>query len=344
MQTLLNRRSLLLGLVVLPLGGWQEAAVSQVAQRVCNARRQIAVVTNRRETGDTSPDRRYGGDLDTRGNGEQFVGVVLTTCDPHARQNLSTFPRDYNAHLSALQTDINRDRTAGVFVPGSNTTLTQAADRLITLQDAVGLPLGTSVVSWASKNLSDYLNNVHNEEVHAELVKRELLRVLSFETLSDRSVILVAHSRGCGNLLRALSELSRHTPDQRLMRKIKRIVMLAPDFPAPSFARAAPLILQHLDFGITIYATARDKAFEFHATVGAMKLWEDALSPWNQNVEIVDVSVVTSYLGVNHDYGFSSQLVQQDISWAIGDRVAETPWRLVVERAGHRIHELIRLA
>lgn len=237
---------------------------------------KVFYATDRAKTGDSQPNGKYGAargklafgiadvsiprdhrmgrleapaisQLEFRENPEQHV-VLLSV----AEQDRSSFFRAIGARIAA-----SPKKSALVFIHGYNITFSEAARRTAQLSYDLAFDGAPLFYSWPSQgNVPGYVIDANN----TDWTVTHLTDVLS--TLIERSgadnVYVIAHSLGTRALVDAVRDLSRNKPQVR--GKIREVILAAPDIDSEIFVRDIAPRIAAPGTGITLYASANDKA------------------------------------------------------------------------------------
>jgi alpha/beta hydrolase family protein DUF900 len=332
---------ILLYALMLAAGHQSTAPATDSSSKKCDNRVQIPIATNRSVTPEPkSPEDVFG---DAYSADEHFAAAVVETCDQRALPILSLTKREDAKLYLGIGKSIEEHGLGGMFVPGYNTSVPVAVSRMTLLQLHGGMPNGSLLASWATGGVFSYRDAQANIGPHSEFVEKLLAKLLAIDSLGNGKAILYCHSLGCAILLRALDNLGKASPGQRLLRKIRRIVMLAPDVSVPDFKQQHARISKYVDFGTTIYVADTDRVFSFADKLSSvpMTLGAGAIATvLGDRVEVVNVSDVLPKLidlqnysvnfSLNHDYGFTNPVIRADMRWAIAERKSASLHRLPV--------------
>ncbi|MFN3868555.1 MAG: alpha/beta hydrolase [Hyphomicrobiaceae bacterium] len=173
--------------------------------------------------------------------------------------------QELKALTEAEMLDLVRQRLASstrfkdhafVFVHGYNTTFDNAVYRTAQIAYDINFDGAPFLYSWPSGGgIASYTYD--GEAVaQAEPYLKQFLQMVTEKT-GAKSVSLIAHSMGNRLLLRVLQDLQRSKPDDV---KISQIVLAAPDVDRDVFAGIAASLQGAAKGGITLYASANDKA------------------------------------------------------------------------------------
>jgi len=296
---------------------------------------RVYYATNRKETADPAPERRYGGD-----RGPLAFGLVdVTVPKSHRKGALEApsvlrleFKADPQKHvtlhsLQLLGADAWRaqiaKRAAGldnpgilVFIHGYNASFADAALRAGQLAYDLNFAGSTVLFSWPSRaELVGYTADEQNAEWSVSDMKTVLA---SLATLAPGTpVYVIAHSMGNRVLTRGFKALLDE--DLKKGSVFRQIVLAAPDIDADVFRRdIAPSILGKGP-RVTLYASSNDRALAASRNLhgGYRRLGESGQDiVVLRDLDTVDASTVsTEFLG--HSYYGDSATVMSDLIYVI---------------------------
>ena len=296
---------------------------------------RVYYATNRKNTGDPSPDEHFGGDRGALGYG--VVNVALPKS--HAIGQLEApsilrleFTADPDKHvmLQSLQAmDVNAWRAEVakhavelgnpgilVFVHGYNSSFSDAARRAAQLAFDLKFAGSTVLFSWPSRAATlEYTVDEQSAEWSVPDMKDVLA---SLATLAPNTPIyVIAHSMGNRVFTRGFKALLAEDPAKQA--PFKQLVLAAPDIDADVFKREiAPSILGKGP-RVTLYASSNDKALAASRGVhgGYLRLGESGKDiVVLAGLDTVDASgVSTEFLG--HSYFGDSGTVMSDLKYVI---------------------------
>lgn len=296
---------------------------------------RVYYATNRKSTGDPSPDEHFGGDRAALGYG--VVNVALPRS--HAVGQLEApsilrleFTADPDKHvmlqsLKAMDVGAWRAEVARhavelgnpgilVFVHGYNSSFSDAARRAAQLAFDLKFAGSTVLFSWPSRAATlEYTVDEQSAEWSVPDMKDVLA---SLATLAPNTPIyVIAHSMGSRVFTRGFKALLAEDPAKRL--PFKQLVLAAPDIDADVFKREiAPSILGQGP-RVTLYASSNDKALAASRGVhgGYLRLGESGKDiVVLAGLDTVDASgVSTEFLG--HSYFGDSDTVMSDLKYVI---------------------------
>jgi esterase/lipase superfamily enzyme len=172
---------------------------------------------------------------------------------------LAVAERDRASFFRALGSRIGASpkRNALVFIHGYNITFAEAARRTAQLAYDLAFDGAPLFYSWPSQgNVPGYVIDANNTDWTATHLK-DVLAGLAERSGAD-NIYVIAHSMGTRALVAAVEDLGRERPSVRA--KIREVILAAPDIDAEIFVRdIAPRIAAE-GAGITVYASANDKA------------------------------------------------------------------------------------
>lgn len=296
---------------------------------------RVYYATDRKSTGDASPDEHFGGERGALGYGVVNVGLPKS----HAVGQLEApsilrleFTADPDKHvmlesLKAMDLGAWRAEVAKhavelgnpgilVFVHGYNSSFSDGARRAAQLAFDLKFAGSTVLFSWPSRAATlEYTV----DEQSAEWSVPDMKDVLAgLATLAPNTPIyVIAHSMGNRVFTRGFKALLAEDPAKRL--PFKQLVLAAPDIDADVFKREiAPAILGQGP-RVTLYASSNDKALAASRGVhgGYLRLGESGKDiVVLAGLDTVDASgVSTEFLG--HSYFGDSDTVMSDLKYVI---------------------------
>jgi esterase/lipase superfamily enzyme len=204
-----------------------------------------------------------------------------------------------------------------VFFHGYNVSFKDAARRAAQISYDLNFEGTPIFYSWPSKNLLlGYWLDEQTIEWAEHDIENFLLDLLSDDNLNN--IYIIAHSMGNRAVTRVLSRIS--SSHKNLAKKIKEIILAAPDIDATVFKRDIAPYLTNNTCAVTLYASSKDKALRssrwFHgyhrAGESGKKL---VITP---KIETIDASNVdTSFLG--HSYFGDNRSILSDMFYLIGE-------------------------
>lgn len=228
-----------------------------------------------------------------------------------ALMNVSILDKDPFFALLARRIKATAGRSSFVFVHGYNVSFADAARRTAQMHydlDFDGAPIFYSWPSQASTAKYTFDEaNIEWSESNMLYFLRDLLARAETE-----SVYLVAHSMGNRGLTNAIATLVEREP--LAARKIKEIILAAPDIDADVFKRDIAPALARSGAGVTLYASSADRALIASRTVhGSPRAGDSGRSRViASGVETIDASEIdTSWLG--HSYYAEAQPLIADM-------------------------------
>ena len=203
-------------------------------------------------------------------------------------------------------------KSSFLFVHGYNVSFADAAKR--TAQISYDLLFDGEAVfySWPSRGITaDYTVDEANIAWSETNIKNFLADYLTRTKADD--IYLVAHSMGNRGLTKALVSLMTEKPE--LSKKIKEIILAAPDIDADVFKRdIAPQMVARTHKPITLYVSSDDVALKASRQVhGSFRAGDSGQGVvLVKGIETIDASGVdTSFLG--HSYFASTSSIISDI-------------------------------
>lgn len=219
-----------------------------------------------------------------------------------------------------------------VYIHGFANTFEDAARRAAQMKYDLGFDGPTFFFSWPSKGSAvpvNYAPDAASMEWSVGDIAAVLKTMMQREGIKE--IILIAHSMGA----KATSLALAHADMQRLPPKgprIREVVLAAPDIDRDLFTKELMPKIKALTQGVTIYASANDKALTlskgFHA---APRLGSTDPSPTLvAGAQVIDASGVdTSFTG--HAYFAENRSVIADLYYLINERLPP-PRRATLER------------
>ncbi len=237
---------------------------------------QVFYATDRAKTGNSAPNDRYGvargklvygvadisiprdhrmgtlegpaiSKLEFRENPESHVVLMAV-----AERDRSTFFRELQHKLAA-----SPKRNALVFIHGYNITFTEAARRTGQLAYDLAFDGAPLFYSWPSQgNVPGYVIDANNTDWTVTHLK-DVIGGLVERSGAD-NVYVIAHSLGSRALVEAVSDLKHERPGVRA--KIREVILAAPDIDTEIFVRDIAPRIAGDGIGVTLYASASDKA------------------------------------------------------------------------------------
>ena len=296
---------------------------------------RVYYATNRKATGDSSPEAHFGGNRGALAYG--VVNVALPKSHEVGQLEAPSilrleFTADPDKHvmvqslkaldLASWRADIAKQATQLgnpgmlVFIHGYNSSFSDAARRAGQL--AFDLKFGGSTVlfSWPSRDSTlEYTVDEQAAEWSIPDMKEVLVSLAS--VAPGTPIYVIAHSMGSRVFTRGFKALLADDPSKRL--PFKQIVLAAPDIDADVFRREiAPSILG-VGPRVTLYASSNDKALAASRGVhgGYLRLGESGKDiVVLRGLDTVDASAVsTEFLG--HSYFGDSDTVMSDLKYVI---------------------------
>lgn len=299
----------------------------------------VFFATNRKETGSTEPQDRFGGER----NNELTYGIAEVSIPvqrhkvgslespsiwklefkPNPRkhivlQNIDILKKSEFSSLINSQMENSGSEKILLFIHGYNVTFTNAARR--TAQIAYDLSFnGVPVLfSWPSAgNVHSYTVDEANVEFSFSKAK-EFIHSLITET-NATEIYLIAHSMGNRVLTNAVKQL--FDDDEKACETVKEIILTAPDIDADTFKNdIAPKIIGHGN-NVTLYVSGKDKALLASKIVHKYPRLGEAIEPIEvmHGIETIDVSVADSDF-FDHSYFSDNRLVINDMFYLIQQR------------------------
>ena len=290
---------------------------------------EVYFATDRIDTKNTNPYKRWGNENDILSYGKCVVSIppnhelgeiegpilrVRWLEDPAEHIVLNEIRvlqrASYFDELSRRVQD-SKEKSAFLFVHGYNVSFSDAAMR--TAQMAYDLSFDGAPVfySWPSHgSLFKYRNDEKNIEIAQIRMKNFLLDFI--KNSQAENIYLIAHSMGNRGLTHAIAELAKE--DDYIKRKIKEIILAAPDVNAKTFKEhIAPQMLK-VHSPLTLYVSDKDLALYASEEVNDVHRLGDSSTRRliMDQIETIDASKVkVSLLG--HSYFAESTPVISDI-------------------------------
>ncbi len=239
---------------------------------------QVFFATDRKQTGDPEPEKRFGPDRGSLSYGSCEVSIPKghRTGELEAprwwRLEFSESPAQ---HVVLLRIDVTAvddffarvreralgspDKNAFVFVHGYNVTFEDAARRTAQITFDLGFRGAPVFYSWPSQGET---GKYTVDEQNIEWTESNLKRFLSafFDRSDAENIYLVAHSMGNRGLTRALRALVLEKPEIR--QRLREIILTAPDIDAEVFKRDIAPALTAFERPVTLYASSEDVALK----------------------------------------------------------------------------------
>ena len=220
-------------------------------------------------------------------------------------------------YLKALSERIrgSEGRSALVFVHGFNVTFEEAAVRTAKLVYNLSFDGAALFFSWPSKgSMFDYFADENTIEWATPDLKSFLKEVLT--AVDAENVYFIAHSMGTRGFVKALTSVLGENPG--LKKKIKEVVLAAPDMDAEVFKRDYAPALANAGRHVTLYSASDDLALSLSKKIHAFARAGDAgegllIAP---GIETVDVNAVDSG-PLHHSYVFEDPQVKKDLFYII---------------------------
>lgn len=204
---------------------------------------------------------------------------------------------------------------AFLFVHGYNVTFEDAAKRTAQISYDLGFEGAAVFYSWPSQgSISAYTV----DEQNAEWAKTDLKAFLNdFFTRSDaQNIYLIAHSMGNQALTKALAAILTEKPE--LKRRLKEVILAAPDIDAEVFKRDIAPVLTASGRPVTLYASSKDLALTASKQVHQYPRAGDSTGRviMVPGVETIDATGLdTSFLG--YSYFAEARSILADIFYLI---------------------------
>lgn len=252
--------------------------------------------------------------------------------------------KDKESYFKEMSSKIDQssEKSSFLFVHGYNVSFSAAAKR--TAQITYDLHFDGEAVfySWPSKGATTAYTVDEATIQWSKLNMKHFLEDYLSKTTAE-NVYLVAHSMGNRGLTRAIIELMNERPE--LNKKIKEIILAAPDIDADVFKRdLAPKMVQKVKKPITLYVSADDVALQAsHKVHGNPRAGDAGQGLVLVNgVETIDASGVdTSFL--SHSYFADTHTIIEDILEMIksGRRAAYRETLKLIQDAGKQYWKVL---
>ncbi|MEZ5925355.1 MAG: alpha/beta fold hydrolase [Hyphomicrobiaceae bacterium] len=237
---------------------------------------KVFYATDRAKTGESAPNDKYG-----PGRGKLLFGVAEVSIprdhrmgtlegpavsrlefreDPErhvvllavAERDRASFFREMGARIAA-----SPQRSALVFIHGYNITFAEAARRTAQLSYDLAFDGAPLFYSWPSQgNVPGYVIDANNTDWTVTHLKDVLGGIV--ERSGADNVYVIAHSLGTRALVDAVEDLGRERANVRA--RIREVILAAPDIDAEIFVRDIAPRIATGGSGVTVYASANDKA------------------------------------------------------------------------------------
>lgn len=291
---------------------------------------KVFYATDRKPTGVTDPNEKYGGDRGTLVLGEAEVSIPrdhrLGEVESPSIWRLE-FSEDPNKHVvlkaagevssetfyKGIREKVASapDKSAFIFVHGYNVLFKDAARRTAQMSYDLGFPGAPVFYSWPSQGTTlGYTIDENNVEWTRANLKKFIKDFADQSTAEN--IYLVAHSMGNRALTGAVKELVQENPDIR--NRFKEIILAAPDIDAEIFKRDIVPFIVTATPTVTLYASSNDKALIASREVhGYARAGESGAGLVVVNgVDTIDSSnAETDFIG--HAYYASSKSIIADI-------------------------------
>lgn len=237
---------------------------------------KVYYATDRKPTGSSDANDKYGGDRGTLVLGEAEVSIPrdhrLGELEAPSIWRLE-FSEDPEKHVVLQKASevipevfyksvrekvaAAPDKSAFIFVHGYNVLFKDAARRTAQMTYDLGFPGAPVFYSWPSQGTTlGYTVDENNIQWTQANLKR-FIKDFADQSAAE-NIYLVAHSMGNRALTGAVKELVQENPDIR--NRFKEIILAAPDIDAEIFKRdIAPYIVTATPT-VTLYASSNDKA------------------------------------------------------------------------------------
>lgn len=306
---------------------------------------KVFYATDRAKTGDSAPNSTYGpsrgklafgvadvsiprdhrmghleapaiSQLEFREDPEQHV-VLLSV----AEQDRASFFRSIGAKIAA-----SPKRSALVFIHGYNITFSEAARRTAQLSYDLAFDGAPLFYSWPSQgNVPGYVIDANNSDWTVTHLTDVLASLI--ERSGADNVYVIAHSLGTRALVDAVRDLKATKPAARS--KIREVILAAPDIDSEIFVRDIAPRIASAGTGITLYASANDKAMVASRNLHGYPRAGDSSQglALARGVDTIDASGAgTDFVG--HAYYGDSASIISDMFEIIhnGKRASERRW------------------
>lgn len=273
----------------------------------------VFFVTNRPATGSTDLSNQFG-----FGHGDAQSGCVrvLVTSNLAQRKNVPSCVVALRSQtfkeMAMVASRRQPKRTAIVFLHGYNNTFDDAVVCAGNLKHDLQTPSSIFAVAWNSQGSSlGYARDAEETWFTEKLVRGLLTDLLSAPEFN--SVQLVAHSMGNRSLVAALANIARSS-DTKLLGKISRVVLAAPDVDIDIMNAEYIPVAERYGFTTTLYVSSKDVMMRISEFWNG---WPRVGGAWstiylNRNVDTIDVSDVDETV-LGHSTIFQSSRLAGDM-------------------------------
>lgn len=237
---------------------------------------KVFYATDRKPTGVSDPNEKYGGDRGTLVLGEAEISIPrdhrLGELEGPSIWRLE-FSEDSNKHVvlkaaaelipEVFYKNVREkvaaapDKSAFIFVHGYNVLFKDAARRTAQMSYDLGFPGAPVFYSWPSQGTTLAYTYDENNIQWTQPTLKKFIKEFAEQSKAE-NLYLVAHSMGNRALTGAVKELVQENPDIR--NRFREIILAAPDIDAEIFKRdIAPFIVSATPT-VTLYASSNDKA------------------------------------------------------------------------------------
>lgn len=312
--------------IVLP----EEMVVEEPEKKYATVR--VMFATDRKKNNTTDPNKMFGA---ARSNNIVNYG----TCDVSIPRNHELgklekasilrfeFQDNPDKHVLLLNIDVrgkkdffdklkarinnSAKKSTFIFIHGYNVSFEDAARRTAQMSYDLGFDGAPVFYSWPSEaNFFSYNIDEGNSEWSQGHLKAFLEDFL--KNSDSENIYLIAHSMGNRGLTRALSSIITENPNTA--RRIKEIILAAPDIDADLFKRDIAPILIKSNKPITLYTSSNDLALSASQKFSAYPRAGQAGNSMVviSGIETIDVSNVSSDL-LGHSYFSETPGILSDI-------------------------------
>ncbi len=297
---------------------------------------KVHYATNRKDTGNAEPDRRFLGGRGQMGYGTCEVSIPRDhrlgkleqpslwrfefNPDPNSHVVLlNAQPQKLDEFMAGVRARVNqsKSRSLFVFVHGYNVNFADAARRTAQMTYDLGYDGAPILFSWPSQaKLSGYLEDENNSEWSIPDLQAFLENIAG--EARDGEIYLVAHSMGNRVATRAVAQLLSEKPALRA--RFKEIMLIAPDVDVDIFKRDLAPVLLKGNTHVTLYASNKDKALQASQKLhGFSRLGEATPVTILKGMDTIDATeVATDLLG--HSYYADTKHVLSDIFAVINEQ------------------------
>jgi esterase/lipase superfamily enzyme len=346
---------------VIPYGLSQALAKEYVEKLEENLRRVTIFFCTNRSVTKQNGDYEFGGGISTLTYGTRQItipryhemgqveipasifGYEIESPDPNKHiivEDTKLVSRDELLRLINRKTDESDRKDAFVFVHGFNNTFEEASMRTAQFAYDLGFRGAPILFSWPSQGgipgVLLYKADEKANEASIEPFKSFMREFLQKSTAQN--VYLIAHSMGNRIMVTSLKQMMADEPELFRNRRIREIVLTAPDISVKDFKRDIVPVINGNVAPITLYVSSKDKAIVASAGVNRNVRAGQAGKKIvvMRGIETIDASdVATDFLG--HSYFSSTGSVVSDLHYLFRDNLrAKQRQKWLVQPSGIR--------